>query len=661
MENKITHKPLILAPAGNMASFFAAVAAGADAVYCGLKNFSARMEADNFSTEELSLLTKFAHSKGVKVYITLNSILKPDDVQKAGNLIDKLKRFVKPDALIISDLAFIKIVKEVGFKGEVHLSTLANMSQPKGLSWVFDNLGIKKVVLPRELNIDEIKKMAENCPKGAELEVFVHGALCYGVSGRCYWSSFLGGKSGLRGRCVQPCRRIYTQKSQKKRFFSCQDLSFDVLAKVLLTIPEITCWKIEGRKKGPHYVYYTVKAYKMLRDHGSDPQMKKTALGLLEQALSRPTTHYAFLPQRPQNPVDTTKQTGSGLMIGALKGSHKEQYFIPRQALLRGDLLRIGYEDAGGHAIHKVYKSVPKRGRLHIKVDGKRPLAKESPVFLIDRQEKELLDIIKRSEAELATMQETIITASTLKLEIKSAKNRKSSRQKPVIETRLKRNPSNKIKLNDSLWLSENTIDSVPKKFTSGCWWWLPPVIWPEDEDFFKQLIERLLKKGAINFVLNSQFQMSLFSNIKNLNIWAGPFCNQSNGMSVNVLAKAGFSGVIVSPELSKDDYNTLPGQSSIPVGIILSANWPLAISRILSDEIKANEPFTSPKGEAAWATKHGSDFWIYPDWRTDIIDKKGELIKAGYSLFVHMDEVIPKNIELRTRPGKWNWDLKLL
>ena len=115
--------------------------------------------------------------------------------------------------------------------------------------------------------------MAAQCPDDLGLEVFVHGALCYAVSGRCYWSSYLGGKSGLRGRCVQPCRRFYHQKSQNGRFFSCYDLSIDVLVKVMLDIPAIHAWKIEGRKKGPHYVYYTTRAYQLLRDYArKDPQ-----------------------------------------------------------------------------------------------------------------------------------------------------------------------------------------------------------------------------------------------------------------------------------------------------------------------------------------------------------------------------------------------------
>jgi putative protease len=287
MHNNTKPSPLILAPAGSRASFLAAIAAGADAVYCGLKSFSARMEADNFTMEELAPLVKFAHGKGIKVFITLNSLVKPDESEICGKILDQLEKHVKPDAIIIQDLAFAALARQTGFSGEIHLSTLANASFPQGLKKAVKDYGIKKVVIPRELNIDEIKEMSAACPEDASLEIFLHGALCYGVSGRCFWSSYLGGKSGLRGRCVQPCRRIYSQKNQKERFFSCQDLSVDVLAKTLLTIPEISTWKIEGRKKGPHYVYYTVSAYRLLRDQGDNPEMKKKALSYLEQALGR--------------------------------------------------------------------------------------------------------------------------------------------------------------------------------------------------------------------------------------------------------------------------------------------------------------------------------------------------------------------------------------
>ena len=226
------HSPEILAPAGNRPSFLAALAAGADAVYCGLKHFSARMEADNFSVSELAGLSRLARSRKVRVYLALNTMIKPDEADKVGRLLDRLKRQVGPDAVIFSDPGLVDIARQVGLECELHLSTLGNFHLAPGMA-VLRRLGVSRVVLPRELSIDEIRQMA--IPGGGVgLEVFVHGALCYGISGRCYWSSFLGGKSGLRGRCVQPCRRVYSYRGSKGYFFSCRDLGLDVLAKTLL-------------------------------------------------------------------------------------------------------------------------------------------------------------------------------------------------------------------------------------------------------------------------------------------------------------------------------------------------------------------------------------------------------------------------------------------
>jgi len=190
---------LILSPAGDRDSFLAAIAAGADAIYCGMKKFSARMTAKNFALNELAALTDLARENKTKVYIAFNSILKPDEMAMAGGLVERLEKEVRPDALIISDLALPPLARQAGFSGEIHLSALGNLSFPSGLRLLAEKLGITGAVVPRELNIDEIKMMASSCPKGLSLEVFVHGALCYGVSGRCYWSSYFGGKSGLRG------------------------------------------------------------------------------------------------------------------------------------------------------------------------------------------------------------------------------------------------------------------------------------------------------------------------------------------------------------------------------------------------------------------------------------------------------------------------------
>jgi len=658
-ETSNLNRPAILAPAGNKESFLAAIAAGADEIYCGLRQFSARMKAENFSIEELAPLTRLAHDKGIKVYVTLNSLLKPDDMDMAGGLLQQLDRYVKPDGIIVQDLSFIQLARQARFSGELHLSTLSNVSFPDALELVKNKLGVHRIVLPRELNIDEMKAMALACPKDLGLEVFVHGALCYGVSGRCYWSSYFGGKSGLRGRCVQPCRRVYAQKDRQKRFFSCQDLSLDVLVKVLLSIPEIRTWKIEGRKKGPHTVFYTVKAYRILRDQGTDPKMKKAALEMLAYALGRTGTHYNFLPQRPQNPVNLESQTGSGLFVGNVKSSKQTPFLNPREELLPGDLLRLGYEDESWHTTTRVGKYIPKGGRLYLKPRSKQRLEKGIPVFLIDRQEKDLEEIFAELESECvkAPVLKSTVSKFVARLPRKSEKKKDAASDLHVYRYLGK----TRHRGFSGLWLSNSEIKKLPKGLCSRIWWWLPPVVWPDDAQNQKEQVDAVLKKGARNFVLNAPWQIGFFTHLKRLNLWAGPFCNIANALALSTLESLGFSGAIVSPELGQKDYLLLPKHSPLPLGMVISGNWPLCVSRVLSDQLEIETSFASPKGEKAWARKVESDYWVYPNWTLDLTAKQRALEHAGYSLFVHLVETIPKDVDLKKRPGLWNWDLELL
>ena len=646
--------PKILAPAGDKNSFLAAIAAGCDAIYCGLKLFSARMEAENFSTEELARLTQLAKSRHIEVYVALNSIIKESELEKVYKILSKLCRFVDFDALIVQDLAMIPLARKAGFKKEFYLSTLGNCTFPSGLK-TSDLLGFKRVVLPRELTIDEIKEMGQNTPKNIELEVFIHGALCYSISGRCYWSSWFGGKSSLRGRCVQPCRRIYEQKGRKKRYFSCMDFSADVLVKILKQIPQITTWKIEGRKKSPHYVYYTVKAYKLLRD---EPKKKKEALAYLDYAMGREFSHYNLLSQRIMNPLDHSSETGSGLFAGRIQNP-AAPFFITREALIPSDLLRIGFEDEQSHDIQKVSRAVPKKGKFYLTKTSKFKIKKGTPVYIIDRRGSELSTVIKSLNDELAEIPKTSIRPSDNEYKIsfsqKPVKQKIRTRELTLSRGRLQNSSASE---ETGAWISTRGY-SVPP--SSKNWLWLDPLLFPGEEKICSDYIAKTIKKGAKNFVVNAVWQLSLFKNPTQSNIWAGPFCNITNSMTVNLLKQYGFSGAIVSPELDQETFCSLPQNSELPLGVVIYGNWPLGISRIISKDLKTDQAFTSPMGETAWISKHNSNYFIFPNWYLDLTSKKEVLTKAGFSLFVNIHETIPRGIKMKNRAGLWNWNLKLL
>jgi len=659
--------PEILAPAGDRPSFLAGVAAGADAIYLGLKHFSARMQAKNFGLGELATLTEYAHERGVRVHVTMNVLLKPDDARAAGGLMERLARMVKPDALIVQDLGVLALARQVGYEGDLHISTLANATHPAALA-VARQLGANRVVLPRELDLDEVKLMAGACPEGLGLEIFVHGALCHCVSGRCWWSSFFGGKSGLRGRCVQPCRRLYRQgglKGKPEGLFSCQDLSLDVLTKTLLDVPQVTSWKIEGRKKGPHYVYYVVTAYRMLRDDPNNAETRKAAFSLLEQALGRPATHGVFLPQRPYPPVKPGTSTASGLMAGLVKREPDGKAYVQTwQDLLPGDLLRLGCEDDPWHQTIPLRRRIPKGGRLDIRpVPGSKggPPSK-APAFLIDRREPELMQLLAGMEKELAMRPEPPEKeASSFHPKTYSAPRLERRTELSVFRS-LPRGQSRGGKAAETgIWLERSALLDTPRPVTGRIWWWLPPVIWPNEEDRYKRLVGEALERGARIFVLNAPWQVGFFAERNDIRLIGGPFCNLASAHTAAQYASLGMESVFVSPELSGEELLSLPRHSPVPLGIVVGGFWPLGITRILAAEVRLEEPILSPRGEVAFVRKVANNHWIFPGWELDLSAHRRELEQAGYAVYATLREPWPKFLETAPRTSVFNWDQGLL
>ena len=247
----------ILAPAGSMDSLIAACRLGADAVYLGAGNFNARRNAENFDETSLKTAIEYCHTRGVRVYITLNTLVGDDEFPDALSLI-KCGCTYGADAFIIADLGIAKIIREIAPDMPIHASTQMAVSTPAGFREL-ENLGFTRAVLPRELSFSEIKEIKENT--NIELEMFIHGAHCMSVSGQCYLSGMLGGRSGNRGLCAQPCRLPFGVSGGTGYDLSLKDLS---LIEHLPKLAElgITSFKIEGRMKRPEYVAAAVAACK---------------------------------------------------------------------------------------------------------------------------------------------------------------------------------------------------------------------------------------------------------------------------------------------------------------------------------------------------------------------------------------------------------------
>lgn len=252
----------LLAPAGNLEIFKGVIESGADAVYVGGSMFGARAYANNFTEEELLEAIDFAHLRGVKVYLTVNTLIKNSEFSK---LYDYLLVYYKRglDAVIVQDLGVVKAIHEYFPSMEIHTSTQMTVTGADGVRFL-SQFGVTRVVMAREVSLAEMKRIHEET--GMELEAFVHGALCYSYSGQCLFSSILGGRSGNRGRCAQPCRLPYTVEGKKDEYIlSLKDMC-GIKALDKLHDAGVYSLKIEGRMKQLEYACGVVKYYRSYID-----------------------------------------------------------------------------------------------------------------------------------------------------------------------------------------------------------------------------------------------------------------------------------------------------------------------------------------------------------------------------------------------------------
>lgn len=255
-------KPEILAPAGSYAGLQAAIAAGCDAIYIGGMQFGARAYADNLDTQAMIQAIEYCHLQGVKLYLTVNTLLKDQELQ--GLLYDYILPFYEAglDAVIVQDLGVVRALHRWFPDLDLHASTQMNLVLGKGMDRL-KQYGISRIVPARELSLQELEQMRQDTD--LELEVFVHGALCYCYSGRCLFSSMQGGRSGNRGRCTQPCRMLYHGQGQPGYYLSPKELCN------LPYLPEliragVNSFKIEGRMKRPEYAAFVTSVYRYYVD-----------------------------------------------------------------------------------------------------------------------------------------------------------------------------------------------------------------------------------------------------------------------------------------------------------------------------------------------------------------------------------------------------------
>ena len=382
----------LLAPAGNPEALDAAIGEGADAVYLGLKSFNARLRSSNFAWNQFEGAVQSLHRMGKKIYVTVNTVCEEHETERLYRFLNYLNR-IKPDGLIVQDFGVVRMCQEFAPDLELHASTQMNVESAAAANLLCRE-GIKRVVVARELGLEEIKSIKQNT--NAEIEMFVHGALCVSESGLCLFSSYLGGKSANRGMCTQACRRFYTADlpgtTGTGYYFSPCDLQ------LIDHIPDlmeagVDSFKIEGRMKSAEYVGAVTAAYRFVMDHWKEDRKGAIAEGkrILSTDFARSKTDYWYgfkdvnegITQGGEKILNPSQAGGTGIYLGKIaslresteeerklslegrpefKSEEERRAAFIQMAVLKGgsyipdpgDSIRLHRKDDSGRESHKV-------------------------------------------------------------------------------------------------------------------------------------------------------------------------------------------------------------------------------------------------------------------------------------------------------------------
>ncbi len=597
--------PELLAPAGNFDALVAAVRAGADAVYIGGKSFGARAYAKNFDMAELERAVRYCHLHGVKLYLTLNTLIYDKETEEFSNFVRGIRR-ISPDALIMADLGAMRIVRRIAPELEIHASTQAGVHNTEGANEAY-RLGCKRVVLAREISYDNIKAVTEaSLP---ETEVFLHGALCVCHSGQCLFSSLVGGRSGNRGECAQPCRLPYNGKYP----LSLRDLSLAEHINELID-SGVSSLKIEGRMKSADYVYTVTSIYRRLLDECRRASTDECAA--LSRAFSRGGftdgyfTGNVFDKMTGIRSSDDKRETRESLKLDfspdKLKISAKAEFSLGVPARLT---LKLGERSVS------VCGEIPERAeRAPLTEAGlKERLSKMgNTYFLLSESDIEiqLQGNINLSPAAINSLRRA--AASALEGEAFSREDIISEKVPAAIREK---------KLNTALFFRPEELSALGSAidffdiiftplmssadFTHVNGVYLPPVIMQDEWESVKKTLCAVKARGVKYALVGNISHIALVRDAGLTPI--GDFrLNISNSYARDEYRRLGIKTAILSPEIS------LPMARDIGGGEIVYGRIPL----MLTERCFTKENFGCNKcGNGAFVDRTGAEFPIIREW----------------------------------------------
>ena len=572
--------PELLAPAGDMQCLYAAVAAGADAIYVGGKRFGARAFAKNFDNEELARAVAYCHLHGVKLYVTLNTLIEDKEMAEAVEYAAQLYR-IGVDALIVCDLGVMSEIRRYVPNLELHASTQMSVHNTPGCVEAA-SLGATRVVLARELSLSDISRVVAESP--VEIEVFLHGALCVCYSGQCLFSSMVGGRSGNRGECAQPCRLPYNGGGYP---LSLKDLSLaDHIPELISS--GVASLKIEGRMKSPDYVYTVVSIYRRLLDEGRSATAEEN--NALRRAFSRGGFTDGYLTGKIDRGMtgirsEADKQDSRSISVGDFQPKKKK---VTAKVVLQ---LRKRAEMTITDGIRSVtaYGLIPNEAEnAPLTPDGVRQrLSKMGNTFLVlsaDDIELTLddninlppsaLNALRRSAAELFESPERELD----KFEYSYTKQYNHNNKAPRLTAQfmsadgyigaLKRGVEQMSALDVAFLPYTSPTDVMVR--AGGVY--LPPVTFDKELDRIVPELKKLREAGVMYALVGNIGQISLVRSLGFRVI--GDFrLNVTNSESREVYHRMGVEHMILSPEL------TLPKARDIGGGIISYGRIPLMVT----------------------------------------------------------------------------------
>ncbi len=569
MSERTKGLPELLAPAGDMECLRAAVAAGADAVYFGASAFNARARAKNFDKEDLRKAIAYLHKHGRKAYVTLNTAVKERELADALSLAADIY-MSGADAVIAADMGLIREIRRQIPELEVHISTQAGVKSTEGAR-AFAEMGAKRAVLARELSAKEIKSISDNC--GIETEVFVHGALCVCVSGRCLFSSLVGGRSGNRGECAQPCRLPY---NNGKYLLSLKDMS---LAE---SIPELIATgtaslKIEGRLKAPEYVYGVTKIYRRLLDERRNATPEE--VDLLRQIFSRGGFTDGYFKGRISSEMN------------GIRGDNPERApEIPRECPKIPLSLAVVFKE--GHPVEVKFEN--SEGRIFRSVGPAPERAESRPMSREDILKP--LTALGTTDYEARTVsidmdEGLMVPLSRLKAmrrEAIEALEDDSMREMPGVSVSYRANEAPKKRwIRTAKFYSADSVTDAARDFfdviflpaesfdgriANGAF--LPEVSYEKDSGRLSSLLLKLHESGCEHIMVSDIGELHEAARYGFKEIHTDIGFNVYNSQSIEELSAMGAGRVILSPEL------TLPAARSLSGGTTVYGRIPLMVMK---------------------------------------------------------------------------------